>query len=82
MEVLNSRKPVVVSSPLDNVEFKGWSSAFLAEKEWKGLSPNGRFVHSPAACGREKKAEEASVFVESSDGKSYAAVFSLRPRRL
>lgn len=74
MEVLNSRKPVVVSSPLDNVEFKGWSSAFLAEKEWKGLSlTEDLFIALPRAEG--KKAEEASVFVESSDGKSYAAVF-------
>lgn len=73
VEVFSGRKPVVVSSPLDNVEFKDWHSAFLAEKEWNGLSlTEDLFISLPRAQGNE--AVEARVFTESFDGRDYAAV--------
>lgn len=54
VEVFAGRKPVVVSSPLDNVEFKDWCSAFLAEKEWKGLSlTEDLFISLPRAQGKD-----------------------------
>lgn len=78
VEVFGGRKPVVVSSPLDNVEFKGWNSAFLAEKEWNGLSLTEDLVLSlPRAPGKD--AGKAGVFVESFDGRDYAAVVIPRP---
>lgn len=78
VEVFSGRKPVVVSSPLDNVEFKDWHSAFLAEKEWNGLSlTEDLFISLPREEG--KKAGKARVFVESSGGRDYAAVIIPRP---
>lgn len=78
VEVFGGRKPVVVSSPLDNVEFKGWRSAFLAEKEWNSLSlTEDLFISLP--CEEGKKAGKARVFVESSGGRDYAAVIIPRP---
>lgn len=80
VEVFAGRKPVVVSSPLDNVEFKDWRSAFLAEKEWKGLSlTEDLFISLPRAQGKD--AGRAKVFVESFDGRDYAAVIIPRPER-
>ena len=80
VEVFAGRKPVVVSSPLDNVEFKDWCSAFLAEKEWKGLSlTEDLFISLPRAQGND--AGRAKVFVESFDGRDYAAVIIPRPER-
>lgn len=80
VEVFSGRKPVIVSSPLDNVEFKDWRSAFLAEKEWKGLSlTEDLFISLPRAQGKE--AGKAKVFVESFDGRDYAAVIIPRPVR-
>lgn len=80
VEVFAGRKPVVVSSPLDNVEFKDWCSAFLAEKEWKGLSlTEDLFISLPRAQGKD--AGRAKVFVESFDGRDYAAVIIPRPER-
>lgn len=78
VEVFGGRKPVVISSPLDNVEFKDWRSAFLAEKEWNGLSlTEDLFISLPRAQGKE--AGKAEVFVESFDGRNYAAVIIPRP---
>ncbi|WP_302014489.1 VIT domain-containing protein [uncultured Akkermansia sp.] len=80
VEVFSGRKPVIVSSPLDNVEFKDWRSAFLAEKEWNGLSlTEDLFISLPRAQGKE--AGKAKVFVESFDGRDYAAVIISRPVR-
>lgn len=78
VEVFGSRRPVVVSSPLDNVEFKGWRRAFLAEKEWNSLSlTEDLFISLPRSEGKEAGA--ARVFVESSEGRDYAAVIIPRP---
>lgn len=80
VEVFSGRKPVVISSPLDNVEFKDWKNAFLAEKEWSGLSlTEDLFISLPRAEGRQ--AGKARVFTESFDGRDYAAVVIPRPVR-
>ena len=61
VEVFAGRKPVVVSSPLDNVEFKDWCSAFLAEKGMEGSVPDGRPVHLPAACAGKRCGESEGI---------------------
>lgn len=74
VEVFGSRQPVVASSPLENVEFKDWRSAFLAEREWKDLSlTEDLFISLPHgdAAGEGK----ARIFTESFEGRNYAAVF-------
>ena len=80
VEVFGGRRPVIVSSPLDNVEFKDWRSAFLAEKEWNGLSlTEDLFISLPRAQGKD--GGKAKVFVESFGGRDYAAVIIPRPAR-
>lgn len=74
VEVFNGRKPVIVSSPLDNVEFKDWRNAFLAEKEWNGLAlTEDLFISLPRA--ESGWSGRAKVFTETFDGRNYAAVF-------